>query len=124
MPPARHRRTLGGYLLLPSYRNYWKQAGYEEEMAAIEAALAAGDRDRLTGLMTDAWLDDCTISGSAHAVRDRLEQWSAMGVLPIAVMSSTTGASRGDRRVVRCLRELSASSVCNEECICLPAKGL
>ncbi len=88
---AIHRRTLGGYLLLPSYRNYWKQAGYEEEMTAIEAALAAGDRDRLPELMTDAWLDDCTISGSAHAVRDRLEQWMSMGVLPIAVMSSTTG---------------------------------
>jgi alkanesulfonate monooxygenase SsuD/methylene tetrahydromethanopterin reductase-like flavin-dependent oxidoreductase (luciferase family) len=88
---AVHRRTLSGYLTLPSYRNYWKLAGYEDEMAAVEAALATGDRDRLPDLMTDAWLDDCTISGSAHAVRDRLDQWMSMGVLPIAVMSSTTG---------------------------------
>jgi alkanesulfonate monooxygenase SsuD/methylene tetrahydromethanopterin reductase-like flavin-dependent oxidoreductase (luciferase family) len=88
---AIHRRTLSGYLLLPSYRAYWKLAGYEEEMAAVEAALDAGQRDRLPELMTDAWLDDCTISGSAHAVRDRFEQWMSMGVLPIAVMSSTTG---------------------------------
>ena len=51
---------------LPNYRNYWKQAGYEDEMVAIEAALAAGDRDELTELMTDAWIDDCTISGSAR----------------------------------------------------------
>ena len=41
--------------------------------------------------MSDAWLDDCTISGSAHAVRDHLDEWMSMGVLPIAVMSSTTG---------------------------------
>jgi alkanesulfonate monooxygenase SsuD/methylene tetrahydromethanopterin reductase-like flavin-dependent oxidoreductase (luciferase family) len=88
---AIHRKTLSGYLTLPSYRAYWKLAGYDEEMAAVEAALAAGERDRLPELMTDAWLDDCTISGSAHAVRDRLDQWMAMGVLPIAVMSSTTG---------------------------------
>jgi alkanesulfonate monooxygenase SsuD/methylene tetrahydromethanopterin reductase-like flavin-dependent oxidoreductase (luciferase family) len=88
---AIHRRTLGGYLVLPSYRNYWKQAGYEEEMAAVEAALDVGERERLPELMTNAWLDDCTISGSAHAVRDRLEQWMAMGVLPVAVMSSTSG---------------------------------
>ena len=88
---AIHRRTLSGYLHLPSYRAYWKLAGYEEEMAAVEAALAAGERERLPGLMPDSWLDDCTISGSAHAVRDRLEQWMSMGVLPIAVMSSTTG---------------------------------
>ncbi|MBK5332670.1 MAG: LLM class flavin-dependent oxidoreductase, partial [Ilumatobacteraceae bacterium] len=68
---AIHRRTLTGYLTLPNYRNYWKLAGYEEEMTAIEAAIAEGDRDRLPSLMTDGWIDDCTISGSAHAVRER-----------------------------------------------------
>jgi hypothetical protein len=41
--------------------------------------------------MTDAWLDDCTISGSAGEVRERFDAWSGTGVLPIAVMSSTTG---------------------------------
>jgi len=88
---AIHRRTLGGYIALPNYRNYWKQAGYADEMAAIEQALSAGDRDALPGLMTDRWLDDCTISGSPTAVRDKLEAWAATGVLPIAVMSSTSG---------------------------------
>jgi alkanesulfonate monooxygenase SsuD/methylene tetrahydromethanopterin reductase-like flavin-dependent oxidoreductase (luciferase family) len=88
---AIHRRTLGTYVTLPNYRNYWKLAGYEEEMTAIEAAIAEGDRDRLPSLMTDAWIDDCTISGSAHDVRERLEDWMSLGVLPIAVMSSTTG---------------------------------
>ena len=88
---AIHRRTLGGYVMLPNYRNYWKQAGYESEMTAIEEAISTGQRDRLPELMTDAWLDDCTISGSAGEVRERLDAWSATGVLPIAVMSSTTG---------------------------------
>jgi alkanesulfonate monooxygenase SsuD/methylene tetrahydromethanopterin reductase-like flavin-dependent oxidoreductase (luciferase family) len=88
---AIHRRTLVTYVTLPNYRNYWKQAGYEEEMNAIEKAIAEGDRDRLPSLMTEAWLDDCTISGSAHAVRERLEDWMSLGVQPIAVMSSTTG---------------------------------
>ena len=41
--------------------------------------------------MIDAWLDDCTISGSAHDVRERLDDWMSLGVQPIAVMSSTTG---------------------------------
>lgn len=88
---AIHRRTLSGYVTLPNYRNYWKQAGYEAEMETMEAAIAAGDRDRLPELMSDAWIDDCTISGSAHAVRDRLAEWMSLGVLPVAVMSSTTG---------------------------------
>jgi alkanesulfonate monooxygenase SsuD/methylene tetrahydromethanopterin reductase-like flavin-dependent oxidoreductase (luciferase family) len=88
---AVHRRTLAGYVGLPSYRNYWKQAGYVEEMTAIEAALDAGDRQRLPSLMSDAWIDDCTMSGSAAVVRDRIDDWMAIGVLPILVMSSTSG---------------------------------
>lgn len=88
---AIHRRTLGGYILLPNYRNYWKQAGYEAEMSAIEEALSRNDRDALPGLMTDEWIDDCTISGTAGEVRERLDAWRSAGVLPIAVMSSTTG---------------------------------
>ena len=39
---AVNRRTLTRYTMLPNYRNYWKEAGYVEEMAAIEAAIAAG----------------------------------------------------------------------------------
>jgi alkanesulfonate monooxygenase SsuD/methylene tetrahydromethanopterin reductase-like flavin-dependent oxidoreductase (luciferase family) len=88
---AIHRRTLSGYVSLPNYRNYWKQAGYGEEMRAIEVALQAGDRDRLPKLMSDHWLDDCTLSGSAHQVREDLAAWRATGVMPIAVMSSTSG---------------------------------
>ena len=88
---AVHRRTLTGYLGLPNYRNYWKQAGYADEMVAIETALATGDRDRVPSLISDEWIDDCTISGSPGAVRERIDEWLSMGVLPIVVMSSTTG---------------------------------
>ncbi|MEX0847392.1 MAG: LLM class flavin-dependent oxidoreductase [Ilumatobacteraceae bacterium] len=102
---AIHRRTLGGYVMLPNYRNYWKQAGYADEMAAIEAAIECGDRDALPGLMTDRWLDDCTISGSPTQVRDQLEAWFDAGVLPIAVMSSTTG---GQIKAIGQLLELFA----------------
>ncbi len=103
---AIHRRTLGGYVTLPNYRNYWKAAGYEAEMAAIEDAVAAGDRDALPGLMSDEWVDDCTISGSAGDVRERLDAWYELGVTPIAVMSSTTG---GQARAIGQLFELYAS---------------
>ncbi len=88
---AVNRRTLTGYVSLPNYRNYWRAAGYDDEMNAIEAALAAGEKDRLPSLMSDAWLDDNTISGSASVVRDRLAEWASTGVQPIAVMSSTSG---------------------------------
>ncbi|MFM2072062.1 MAG: hypothetical protein RLZZ623_2325 [Actinomycetota bacterium] len=88
---AVHRRTLATYVRLPNYRNYWKQAGYEEEMTAIETAIEARDREAVSALMSDRWLDDCTISGTATQVRDQLDSWFDIGVTPIVVMSSTSG---------------------------------
>lgn len=88
---AVHRRTLAGYVTLPNYRNYWKQAGYVEEMEAIENGLVAKDRERVDAAMSDRWIDDCTISGSAGTVRDRITEWYSIGVQPIVVMSSTSG---------------------------------
>ncbi|MGA0117465.1 MAG: LLM class flavin-dependent oxidoreductase [Ilumatobacteraceae bacterium] len=88
---AINRKTLTGYVSLPNYRNYWRAAGYTDEMDAIENALSAGEKEKVTSLMSDRWLDDCTISGSATRVRDRLEEWASVGVHPIAVMSSTSG---------------------------------
>jgi alkanesulfonate monooxygenase SsuD/methylene tetrahydromethanopterin reductase-like flavin-dependent oxidoreductase (luciferase family) len=86
------RRTLTGYVTLPNYRNYWKEAGYVEEMEAIEKALAAGDRDSLPGLMTDRWLSDSTLYGSKKDVREGLDAWFAAGMsTPILVPSSTKG---------------------------------
>lgn len=99
---AINRRTLTGYVSLPNYRNYWRAAGYTEEMDAIESAIDAGNKDALPSLMSNAWLDDCTISGSANHVRERLEAWASAGVTPIAVMSSTSGGQ------VKAINELFA----------------
>jgi alkanesulfonate monooxygenase SsuD/methylene tetrahydromethanopterin reductase-like flavin-dependent oxidoreductase (luciferase family) len=87
----RNRATLTGYVILPNYRNYWKQAGYEEEMTAIEAAMAAGDKDQITRHMSDTWLSSCTIYGSVGEVREKVEAWQDLGVTPILVPSSTGG---------------------------------
>jgi alkanesulfonate monooxygenase SsuD/methylene tetrahydromethanopterin reductase-like flavin-dependent oxidoreductase (luciferase family) len=89
---ARNRKTLQGYVSLPNYRNYWKQAGYVEEMEGIEAAIADGDRDRVATCMTDEWLSNATLYGSADQVRDGVEEWFDQGCkTPILVPSSTSG---------------------------------
>ena len=88
---AVNRKTMLGYVILPNYRNYWREAGYEEEMDAVERLLADGRRDELSSVMTDRWIDDCTLSGPANRVRDGLAAWFASGVMPVAVMSSTSG---------------------------------
>lgn len=86
------KRTLTGYVTLPNYRNYWKEAGYVEEMEAMEKALAAGDREALPGLMSEKWLSDSTLYGSKKDVMTGLEAWFAAGVsTPILVPSSTKG---------------------------------
>ena len=41
--------------------------------------------------MSDAWLDDCTLSGPADRIRDGVEAWFDAGVTPIVVPSSTSG---------------------------------
>ena len=88
---AVNRRTMITYVQAPNYRNYWKLAGYVEEMEAIEAALAAGNREGLTDLMSDVWLNDATLAGPADAVRERLDAWADLGVTPIVVPSAVSG---------------------------------
>ena len=89
---ARNRKTLQGYVALPNYRNYWIEAGYEEEMAAVISALEAKDSEAVISAMSDRWLDDCTLSGPASRVRDGVEAWYDAGVTaPIVVPSSTSG---------------------------------
>lgn len=89
---ARNRKTLTGYVALPNYRNYWFDAGYEDEMTAVKTALDAGDREGVVAAMSDEWLDDCTLSGPAGRVRDGIEAWFDAGVTcPIVVPSSTSG---------------------------------
>ncbi|MDP9236471.1 MAG: LLM class flavin-dependent oxidoreductase [Chloroflexota bacterium] len=86
------RRTLAGYVMLPNYRNYWIEAGYEDEMRSIEQAQAAGETDKIPGLMSERWLKDVTLYGTASEVRDGIEAWYAAGVrTPIIVPSSASG---------------------------------
>ena len=98
------RRTLVSYSLLPNYNNYWIEAGYEEEMATIRVAAKNGEHDKIASLMTDDWLADVTLFGTAAEVREGVEAWYAAGVkTPILVPSSTEGGQ------MKALEELFAA---------------
>jgi alkanesulfonate monooxygenase SsuD/methylene tetrahydromethanopterin reductase-like flavin-dependent oxidoreductase (luciferase family) len=92
---AIHRKTLVGYVTLPNYRNYWRACGYSEQINAFEKILSESAKEtrnaEVISAMDNEWLDDCTISGDVDTVRERLYGWAQIGVLPIAVMSSTSG---------------------------------
>ena len=89
---AVNRRTLAGYAQLPNYRNYWKEAGWEEEMGAVEAALAEAAPERIPDCLSDKWLADVTLFGPPAQVLDGLEAWRDAGIrTPILVPSSAQG---------------------------------
>jgi alkanesulfonate monooxygenase SsuD/methylene tetrahydromethanopterin reductase-like flavin-dependent oxidoreductase (luciferase family) len=89
---AINRRTLTNYGFLPNYRNYWKEAGYVEEMDAIEKAIAENRRDDVPKYFSDKWLKDNSLFGPAAKVRDGVDAWRAAGVhTPILVPSSVAG---------------------------------
>jgi alkanesulfonate monooxygenase SsuD/methylene tetrahydromethanopterin reductase-like flavin-dependent oxidoreductase (luciferase family) len=89
---AVNRKTLTNYAALPNYRNYWREAGYVEEMDAIEKALAAGRRDDVPKYLTDKWLAETTLFGPAAKVREGVAAWRAAGVhTPVLVPSSAAG---------------------------------
>ena len=89
---AVNRKTLTSYAMLPNYRNYWKEAGYQEEMEGVEKAINDGEIDKIPYFLTDKWLADTTLYGSATQVRDGVEAWFDAGIkTPILVPSSASG---------------------------------
>src|SRR5439155_334834 len=60
------------------------------EMLAIRRAIAAGETGRIPELMSDRWLRDVTLFGSAAEVREGVEAWLAAGVRTVIVVPSST----------------------------------
>jgi alkanesulfonate monooxygenase SsuD/methylene tetrahydromethanopterin reductase-like flavin-dependent oxidoreductase (luciferase family) len=86
------RRTVTNYALMPYYRNYWKDAGYVEEMTAIENAVSEGRTEDIPKYLPDQWLADCTLFGPPAKIRDGVEAWRAAGIkTPVLVPLSADG---------------------------------
>ena len=86
------RRTVTNYALMPNYRNYWKEAGYIEEMTAIENAVARGQTDEIGKYLPDRWLADIALFGPAAKIREGIEAWRDAGIrTPVLVPLSADG---------------------------------
>jgi hypothetical protein len=95
------RRTVTNYALMPNYRNYWKEAGYVDEMTTIENAVAEGRLDDVPKYLPDRWLADITLFGPAAKVREGVEAWRAAGIeTPILVPLSADGDQKTTLRDV------------------------
>ena len=88
-----NRKTLVPYAFLKNYRNYWKEAGYGEEMANVENAINdGGDAKAVGNCLSDKWLSDNTLFGPPQKVLEGLEAWYDSGIkTPILVPSSAQG---------------------------------
>jgi alkanesulfonate monooxygenase SsuD/methylene tetrahydromethanopterin reductase-like flavin-dependent oxidoreductase (luciferase family) len=91
---AVNRRTLTSYAFLPNYRNYWKEAGYQEEMLAIETAIAEGRNNDVPKYFSDKWLADNTLFGPASKVRDGVEAWRDAGVRDLVIVPSSAAGNQ------------------------------
>ena len=86
------RRTVTNYALMPNYRNYWKEAGYVEEMEAIERTLAEGRQHEISRYLPDRWLADIALFGPPAKIREGVDKWRAAGIsTPILVPLSADG---------------------------------
>lgn len=77
------RQSQAFYVGLANYRNYWRSAGYVEEMDAVEAALARGEDDRIPALLSEEWLRNITLFGTPSTVREGIEAYFDIGVFPV-----------------------------------------
>lgn len=86
---AVNRRTLTSYVRLPNYQQYWIEAGFEEEMLGIRQAIASKQEEKIPQLMSDRWLQQVTLYGTATEVRDGIAAWYEAGVNTLIVVPSS-----------------------------------
>ena len=94
------RRTVTNYALMPNYRNYWKEAGYVEEMNAIETAVAEGRIEEIPNTCrTGGW--PTPLSAPRRRFATGSEAWRAAGITtPVLVPLSADGNQRTTLRQV------------------------
>ena len=81
------RKELVEYLVSPPYAVYFRSVGFGDEVDAVNAAFAGGDRSGTAAGVSDYMLDELLIAGSADAVRDRLREYVAAGADDVLVQA-------------------------------------
>lgn len=86
---AVNRRTLSSYVRLPNYQQYWIEAGFEEEMMAVRQAITNKEEEKIPQVLSDRWLSQVTLYGSAKEVREGIEAWYDAGVNTLIVVPTS-----------------------------------
>lgn len=73
------RRELLPYFGLPFYRAMLERSGFEDEIAAFDAAAGSGDGEQMQHAISERFLDALAAVGDADAVRAGIERYRAAG---------------------------------------------
>ncbi len=91
------RRDLFSYAVVPAYARAFERAGFADEVAALRAAHAAGDRDGAVAAVSERMVDAIDICGDASTVAAAVREYRAGGVDVPVIMPLPWG---DDRRAV------------------------
>ena len=73
------RQDLIPYASLPFYRSMLERSGFEADIAAFDAGMAAGDPEQAKAGLSDALLDSLAGIGDAGRVKDAVERYRDAG---------------------------------------------
>ena len=85
---------------MPYYARSLTSQGFGEEVTAIGDAWRSGDRDGAVGLVSDAMVQELTLTGSEDEIADGIQAYRRAG-LGTPVVATQTGAQA--RRLVEAL---------------------
>jgi len=88
------RKDLFSYGVVGAYARAFRRAGFDDEIDALEAAHARGDRDAAVAAVSDRMVDAIDICGDAATVVAAVEAYRAAGVDHPVVMPLPWGPDR------------------------------
>lgn len=95
------RRSLDSYMRLPNYQNYFIEAGYKDEVSSARTAVERGDDTGVLQAISDHFLDDVALFGTASEVREQFAAWVEAGVNHMALNpTSATDPARAPYEVM------------------------
>lgn len=88
------RRDLFSYAVVPAYAAAFERAGFGEEVAAVNAAHAAGDREGAVAAVSERMVDAIDVVGDADLVRATVASYVGAGVEVPVIMPLPWGDDR------------------------------
>lgn len=108
---AQAARFIVSYALVPYYAAVMERQGFGEEVTAIGARWAAGDRAGAPGMVSDAMVAELILTGDADTMRARIADYRAagLGCAALAFSAVTSDPAEKRRRSLALLRTLASA---------------